>query len=368
MMPATAAVDLAKNALATVALAAFELAKSALATVCSKFANTFFYGHTIYLATGTLDPLDQTIKQIAQDCFEKLNEDQKNRVYDKVGELAKMQDPSIGGITWGKDHAQDDPQRLIKALHRLGLLNHNPDLRIKVPCLSFYVGEGGLGSQYFSLGEKLGHDPAIGRISCVNGMGVSSIEHAGKDAVALSNNLAQGFNLHCIYNSTHQKAMIDPKGFIADVFRMKAVNGGSYTRTSYLIAQQWIDFLTTNPDKYYLHIASSEGSAHTNAALRLIAACAPHLLAKIRIINLCPAYFIVPETYAQGLQVMNFVQKEDKIINPWGTGTDQIYKNLPHVVIVAYTPGNDPHNHTLQVYADATKPYVDKFLESGNLY
>ena len=148
---------------------------------------------------------------------------------------------------------------------------------------------------------------------------------------------------------------------------MKAVDGGSYTKTSYLIAQQWIDFLTSNPDKYYLHIASSEGSAHTNAALRLISKSVPLLFSRIRVINFCPAYFIAPETYSSHLQVMNFVKKEDGVINPWGTGTDQIYKNLPHVVVVHHLEG-DPHNHTSHDYMVAAGPYVDKFLECGDLY
>ena len=180
---------------------AFEIAKHTVALGCNALASFFDSSSTIYLATGHVDSHD--IEQIARKCFGELSLLQKDQVYGKIWELAKMHDCRIGGEKWGEINAQENFPRLAQALHRLGFLNHRTDLRREVSCLSAHMGEGGLGSQYFSLGEKLGNDPAIGPISCVNGMGVPTLEHAGQDAEALSRNLVRGFNIHCVYNATH---------------------------------------------------------------------------------------------------------------------------------------------------------------------
>lgn len=349
---------------------AFETLKSFAASGASTVANQCFYGPTIYLATAPLTMNSDRTQEFVRGCFERLGPEQKGQLYGKVWELAKMQDPRIGGHNWGQENALKDDQRLAKALHRLGFLDHGQ--RHPVSCLSAAFGEGGIGSQYFSLGEKLGYDPEKGQIGCVNGMGVPSLTHAGKDAAGLSDKLVRGYNVHCVYHATHQNAPSgDVLGFAADIARMKAVEGGSYSKTSYLIAQQWVDFLTAHPDKCFLQIAHSEGTAHVDAALRLLAeAKLDGLFSRIRIMNFCPAHFLDPNTYSigsAGLQVKNFVKKEDSVINPWGTGAHQITANAPHIVVVPHK-ADHPHNHISRDYIDAAKPYVDKFMDSGNLY
>jgi hypothetical protein len=344
-----------------------ERLKSRAATFLSAVGNNLCAGPTQYLATAPLRP-DQNIAYIVSNCFQFLNENQKGQVYGKVWELAKMQDPRIGGDDWGRQNAFVDPERLAKAMHRLGFLNKDLDIRHEVKCLSSAFGEGGIGSQYFSLGEKLGRDPATGQLGLVNGMGVPNLDYAGRDASILSDRLLQGYNIHCVYHATHQNTPSgDIYGFVWDVARMKADDGGSYGKTSYLIAQQWIDFLTTHPHAKFLQMASSEGTAHVNAALRLISGSRPDLLARIRVINFCPAYFINPNTYSNGLQVRNLVKREDDVINPWGTGADQINSNQPHVIVVAHQ-NDDPHNHLSWDFVSAARPYVDEFFRSGNLY
>ena len=202
--------------------------------------------------------MDGRISEIAEAAFGRLNDAQKGEVYNKIWELAKMQDPRIDGARWGEENWNTDPVRLAKALHRLGFLEEAPHLQHPVTCLTYDFGEGGLGSQYFSLGEKWGRDHEKGHIGLVNGMGITSLAHAGQDAVAISDRLCDGHNLHCVYHATHQGGPSgDQMGYIQDVARMKAVEGGSYSKTAYLTAQQWIDFLSENPDKYFLQLAAS---------------------------------------------------------------------------------------------------------------
>jgi hypothetical protein len=349
------------------AYATFELIKNASAAFCSMSANNLFAGPTIYLATGALTPTHD-IDRIVQSCFQSLHTSQQNRVYEKIWELEKMQDPRISGINWGEQNVFKDTERLAKALHRLGFLDQDVTIRHPVDCLSFSFGEGGLGSQYFSLGEKLDRNPTTGRFGLVNGMGVPTLEHAGRDANNLSDRLLQGYNIHCVYHATHQNAPSgDLLGFAADVVRMKAVDGGSYGKTSYLLAQQWIDYLTVHPHAKFLQMAHSEGAAHVNAALRLLKECRPDLLARVRVITFCPACFIDPNSYSAGLQVRNLVKKEDGVINPWGTGAHQIQTQPPHLIIIPHHHDH-PHNHVSEDYINAARPYIGEFLRSGNLH
>jgi hypothetical protein len=345
----------------------FESLKGAAAYGCSTLGNQCFYGPTIYLATAPLTLGHELNQEVIRNCFAKLTDPQKGQVYGKVWELAKMQDPRIKGDKWGQENVFKDDTRLANALQRLGFLNYGKSHAVSM--LSSAFGEGGIGSQYFSLGEKLGRDPQKGQISCVNGMGVPSLGHAGKDAARLSHGLLDGYNVHCVYHATHQKTPNgDLLGFAADVVRMKAIEGGSYSKTSYLIAQQWVDFLTAHTDQYFLQIAHSEGTAHVDAALRLLTdAKLDALFSRIRVMNFCPAHFLDPSIYSPHLQARNFVKKEDSVINPWGTGATQINAHPPYVVVVPHK-GDHPHNHVSKDYMDAARPCVDAFFRSGNIY
>jgi hypothetical protein len=82
-------------------------------------------------------------------------------------------------------------------------------------------------------------------VGLINGMGICDLEHAGRDACSYA---GPRYNIHCIYNPTHQRNNGDAVGFARDVLRMKAVDGGSYSRVSYLAAQQIVDFLLTSPN------------------------------------------------------------------------------------------------------------------------
>lgn len=310
----------------------------------------------------------ERVAEIARVRFAEIsNDEERNRVYEKVWELAKMQDSTIDGFRWGETHVFDDMNRLATALHRLGLLIDEENHLHPLPCLSYEFGEGGLGSQYFSLSEKAGKDPLTGHIGFVNGMGIPSLEHAGRDAAAISDRYTHGNNLHCVYHATHQKNFSgDGLGFIQDVFRMKAVDGGSYTKTSYLIAQQWLDFLNEHPGKNYLQIAASEGAAHLRAALRIIQEAKPNLLVRLRVIALCPAYFIDPQRYP-GLQAINLVKMEDTAILPWASNT-RFIGFADFIKVVRHTTVGDPHDFTTLDYADVGRPFVEEFMRTGNIY
>ncbi len=329
--------------------------KSSVAFVVSKVGDKIL-SENCFLAVQDSDiPLDQ-VKEI----YLRLSEPEQARVHGKVWELAKMVDPRISGWEWGKNHCMHDEIRLRKALHRLGHLHPNGLFPLR--CLKYSFGEGGLGSQYFSFGERKGIDPLHGWVALVNGMGIQSLEHAGSDAVTY----AGEYDIHCVYNSTHQVGGTDLVGFAKDVTRMKAVDGGSYSRTTYLVAQQICDLLAFDPNKRVLQIGISEGAAHVNAALRLLQSACTHLLPRISVILFAPAFFIKPNAFPQ-VELVTFAKLEDSTVCPWGTNATKITK-LNNVVIVPHTSNSNPHDHRTPEYREASWPYLERFYRTGRIF
>ena len=346
------------------ATTAFEYVKAGFAQAVSTIAEYTSPPSNVHLATGPVDPRSKE-EAILRAFLQQLSTSQKNQVYGKVWELAKMQNHRIEGNNWGEINAFTDPTRLAQALHRLGFFG-TENLH-SFGCLPSGFGEGGIGSQYYSLAEKRGNDPDGGHIGYVNGMGTISLTHAEMDATNFSDRFAGGCNLHCVYNPTHQKmSQGDMLGFFTDVLRMQAVNGGSYIKTSYLLVQQWIDFLDANPGKKFLQVGVSEGAVHVNAALRILCKTRPDLISRIRVIGFCPAYFILPADFPKGLQVLNFVKIEDDAINPWGTNTDMIGCSTS-IVLVHHTH-DYPHNHNNEDFAAEAIPYINQFRATGDLF
>lgn len=303
---------------------------------------------------------EPTAEQRAQcdSALERLSDEQRSAVHEQVWHLAKMRDSSVAGDDWGRHHCFDDPLRLARALHRLAHLGSEG--LVAFSRLSYRFGEGGLGSQYYSFSELRGRDPPAGFVGVVNGMGVQSLEHAGRDAAVFS----FGHDLHCVYHATHQG---DGKlGFVQDVMRMKAVDGGSYNKTSHLLAQQIIDLLTANPGKKFLQIALSEGAAMCNGALRLLQQACPHLLHRVCVMMVAPAYFLSPDSYF-GVEAINIVKLEDRTILPFATGASHI-ESWSNVLVVPHKCVNDdPHNFTTSDYMEIIEPYIRRFHATGRL-
>ncbi len=342
----------------------FEAVKGYAARAVSSVAEYVYGCETHYIPKG---PVAQ-VEAVVRARFEALEPDQKNRIYGKVWELAKMHNTRADGDKWGEEHVFDDISRLGKAMHRLGYFSQ--ETVHPVACLPHSFGEGGIGSRYFSLETKLGKEPSTGQIGLINGMGLENYHQAIIDADWFSKVFADNCNIHGVYHSTHRNSRRccgTPFGVFQDVLRMKAVNGGSYTKTSYLAAQQIIDYLDSNPDKKYLQVGISEGAAHVNATIRLIKEARPELLPRICVILLVPAYFIMPEQFDNQVQLMSFVKNEDGVINPWGINTDKIGYS-PHITVVPHEHKDHPHCWGGGEFQKAVKPYVDTFLATGSFF
>jgi len=194
----------------------------------------------------------------------------------------------------------------------------------------------------------------------------TSLQQAGDDARRFSDCFADGNDVHCVYLPTSQDRPVgDTAGFLRDVWRHLAVEGGLVTPAALLLAQRWVDFLDDNPTLSFLQCCHSEGSTHTAAALRLLRRHRPDLLCRLRVLGLCCAHIILPEEFGAGLQSMNFLKREDRTILPFATGSAKMDAH-PNVRVVPHTTGDDPHNPFSSDY-QAARPIVQEFMRSGNL-
>jgi hypothetical protein len=124
----------------------------------------YWYRDVYYLALD--EP--KTSFADAKAIFERLGTKDKNRVYAKVYELRKRDDPSIYGWGWGERHVFDDEKVFCRSMHRLGLLVAKEDVQslyVLQNGLNFDFGEGGAlgGAQYFSFSERAQQEPPGGQ-------------------------------------------------------------------------------------------------------------------------------------------------------------------------------------------------------------
>lgn len=302
-----------------------------------------------------------------QERFAALSGEQKSLAYLLRWELANMDSAGVEGYRWGEIHFWTEPVKVARVLHRLGVLGTEGCTRIDYNLRLMGGGEKS-SAGYFSLSEKSNRDPVGGWISYVNGMGTSHWR-AGGDASQLSNLLGYGNNIHAVYLPTRQNAHRgDLSGFVMDALRYLSVAGGSHTRASCLIAQQWIDYLSREPTKSLLQTCHSEGAAHVNAALELLRIARADLISRLRIITFCPAKIILPRE-DEPLQVINLMKLDDFIPMRIGGGEHFLQYPSPHVQIVPHTCLYfTPHCHLSPDYVFAAKSYFDQFMHSGSIF
>ena len=138
--------------------AALELTKKSIAVATSWTAESVYKNH-VYLGIDYPPEIpEDSLRRLVSD----LSQDQRNLLYEKIWELGKMDDASISGWGWGENHCFDDLLRLRKALHRLGHVGE--DGLFLINRLPYAFGEGGLGSQYFSLTERKDREPPTGAL------------------------------------------------------------------------------------------------------------------------------------------------------------------------------------------------------------
>jgi hypothetical protein len=325
------------------------------------------------------------IPQIAEDTlrqtYHAMSDTRRIKAIRLSRELAQRDDPTVNIDNWGDAEFWANMQRAALVIKRVGKLDRTNLSKIDyciemadplppdVPLQQYF---------YYSLQEKAHQDLARCRISYVNGMGMCR-EAAGYAARQISEQFAHSNNLHCVYLPTHQRVPFgDQTGLAFDGARYGMVKDGGYTRTSLMIAQQWIDYLDdpnpTHAGRIFLQICYSEGAAHTWAALNLLRQNRSDLVSRLRIVALCPAKIITPNA-DEPLQVINLIKWEDPVPTTWDRGQailegdnnrekGYIYV-VPHTVVDG-EHGN-PHDPLSPDYIEAARPYFDRFFLTTNI-
>ncbi|EGC30712.1 hypothetical protein DICPUDRAFT_83380 [Dictyostelium purpureum] len=340
-----------------------------VSTISQKFCKKESFN--LCVRPGIADHLSyEELKEI----YDKLTLEDKHVVETIYWELMKKEDSRIDGWEYGKINFFNNLRITARSLHRGGFIElEDKDSLIKIDYTTKLCRTNNSSkTQYFSLGEKYGNNLSIGYCGYVNGMG-NTIGWAGRDASIISDTVLDGIDLHCVYLPSYQHSpdgfspSNDFIGFSMDVARHLSINGGDYSKTACLIAQQWIDYLTDNPDKYFLTIAASDGGTFTCAAVKLMCQYCPHLLSRVSIILLAPGCFLFPNEYIKYDQVMNFVKLEDNLITRLATGSQFIGKHQNIIIVPHNSTSDHPHNFLSYDFAQIVKPYVEQFKKTGKL-
>ena len=181
-----------------------------------------------------------------------------------------------------------------------------------------------------------------GRIGYINGMGCS-FEQAVKDAVRLSDHIAQQYNLHCIHSSYH--------GSVASENAVK------------LLKQQWIDFFKLHSSaSKYLQICHSNGATHVKNALESMDEA---IRQKIIVVSIAPAVFL-PKGLC--LQSFHYLIKNDPI-PIFALFSKRMFNQTDEGVIVLpdHEDGSHPHDPHGSSYTNAIEKVVRKYIDESRV-
>lgn len=220
----------------------------------------------------SLNPLKRAVKKVAEELLNTLQASQKHAVYGTIYRLAGS--PQTDDAKWGESHAKDDTELLLSALHRHHLLH----LRGKT--LSIWTGLERSAPKASCTYQLHKQELDEGQISFHNGMG-ASFDQTRRDAEAISQKVAQGYNLHCTYAAK-----------VSDFWDMASAvlgQGGQHTPATVQLLDQWLRFFEKNDDKKLLQICTSRGVVEVRNALKEL----PHSLQRrIIVITIAPACLI----------------------------------------------------------------------------
>ncbi len=297
----------------------------------------------------------QSIREIVSRQLSCLSDTQKNQVYGSIYQIEKVERQlETNDPEYGKNHALDNIPRLIRALGRQG---HH--LFLKPESTPIYEGfeppRLETRSNCFDLGKP---SPNRGKISYINGIG-TTFERARYDAYRLSDSVAQGKNLECVYNATHE-------AYGSKVCESILGQGGISTTPVRLLLEQWQDFFNSVPlGECYLQICYSQGAIHVKNALD---ALPPELRERICVIALAPAAFI---PYCKGCQVIHFFKASDPIPTSLATGNKRVVDaSWDKAVVQVPTEGEEtynPHDPFSPNYLSAFRGQVQHYLQHNRL-
>lgn len=284
----------------------------------------------------------KVIQNVVEGVFDKQSDIKKNQIYYTMHRMAGQ--PKIDHLLiWGKEEVKRDTERLIRALHR----NHCLD--IPGTSISVYTElEKGIEtpSCSFHLYRK---ELPRGQIGFHNGIR-TTFASAKENALRLSNEVCQNYNIHCTYSATASTSL--------DL--ASAVLGQAKVVTPPVIhlLEQWQDFMEQEENVCLLQLCYSRGAIEVHNALLQ----APlEMRKRITVIAIAPASFIPSEL---AFHIVHLIVLGDSVVE---MATKSGSENLGHIITLQqHTNTSDSHDLHGSSYHEQLRMLVDAYIKTNS--
>lgn len=251
--------------------------------------------------------------------------------------------------SWGEDNAHGDLERLVAALDTIGALGRPP-----VVCPVWMAWETHIACKAHIW--RMNRKTPSRFVGFVNGLGLS-LDGCRWDAYRLSDSLFSGEDMWVVYNAApapYTSMAVTP-----------ALQDGVCFPASRRLLELWMHFFWTRrgSNETLLQVCHSQGAAHARTALRYLPA---EFQPRMRFIALAPAAFFPPDQ--GGVQVVHVYKVEDPVLMA-AHGFSTMPRGHRSLVCVPHYPNEgNPHDPHTSSYINATRPYVERWKRTGNLF
>jgi hypothetical protein len=292
-------------------------------------------------ALDDLPRLQQAVKNVVEKTLKTLPQEKQNLLFGTIYQIAGQ--PQVGDPRWGEHNATADTKRLIRALHRE---HHLGIPGTKITFLNLET-NATTPSHAFHLQRR---ELPYGQIGLHNGI-QTTLERARSNALCISDNAAQGYNLHCTYGATI--------GILGDLSSAFLSHRESITPPVLQLLEQWRDFFETHDEGRLLQLCHSRGTIEVNNALNYLS---EDQKKRLLVITIAPVCFI---TGAQAHKVLNLFIALDPVVQ---TATNRhILGTANAVELSLHTNALDPHNIQGSSYIDKLKELIGLYIATNDL-
>jgi cytidyltransferase-like protein len=293
-------------------------------------------------ALNDLPRLLHTVKRVVEKRLDTVPQEKKDPIFGTIYRMANL--PSTGDYQWGEHHANEDTERLIRALHRHECLDISA---AQVSCYTVIEQQAPILSQPFHL-----YRPELtrGQICLINGMSTTFAD-AKEKALKLSNDSAQGINIHCVYSASGQTHLDAASAFLGQ--------GGAVTPPVVHLLDQWQDFFEAHDNDRLMQICTSRGAIEVKNALSLLP---PALRQRIIVIAIAPAYLIPREL---AYKVVHLLIPVDPVVQVAG---NRDLMNAEHVIkLSGHSDTVNPHDMNGSSYRDWIQPRINTYIHTNDI-
>jgi hypothetical protein len=293
-------------------------------------------------APNNPERLLKAIDTVMEKALDRQPQKMKNAIFGTIYRMGGQ--PATADPKWGETHAKEDPVRLIRSLHRHHCLE-TPGKEISV----YADLEKGIAtpSCTFHLYRK---ELARGQIGLHNGMGCS-YDAARWCAYRMSDESAQGYNIHASYSATVNQRWDFASAILGQ--------GGTATPPVVQLLEQWLDFAEKCDHDRLLQLCTSRGAIEVHNALKLLPDAVRQ---RIIVITIAPACLIPAEL---AYKVVNLIVPSDPVVQ---VAANRHLLDSPHTVkLPPHNNNQNPHDLFGSSYRDRLRPMIDQYIRTNDI-